>query len=263
MIASVDDDFAEVFRRQFEAGVAQLRTSRSPRDLAAFLRDLARYFVQFTPGPNSYYRRLTRAVIDADAQPVFATLNYDLLLELAILAEGRSVAYSGLPIPERHFAVLKPHGSCNFLPDLGSTTIRNSSIGFTNTGAALIAPIKIAARQSDVVHFCDTEDSIAPALAMFEKGKQVPFCPSFVQGQLAAWGKHLAEADRAFIVGVRVNAEDGHIWGPLSRCAADLYHVGPDEAGFMSWAKQVGRNKVHHLANTFAESLTTLPDLLK
>lgn len=252
---------AAAFTADFEEGVAQFRASR-PTDLSEFLRDLARYFAQFSPGPDNLYRHLIRFLLSARHQAVLATINYDVLLELSINAEGQRITYGGLPVPTGNASVLKLHGSCNFLPDLQPRQI--SGIGFDvgTTGAVLDAPVR-AVSPREAIEFCDREDAIAPVLALYVRGKQVLYCPSFVNAQVAAWTQALTNAGRAFVIGVRVHPADDHIWGQLAHSPAHLYYAGPEGESFLSWARERRRRQVYHFANSFQEAIPLLSRLLR
>jgi hypothetical protein len=230
--------------------------------LSEFLRDLARHFVQFSPGPDNLYRHLVRFLFSVRHQAVLATINYDLVLELSINAEGQRIAYQGLPVPPGNASVLKLHGSCNFLPDLQPRQI--SGIGFDvgTSGAVLDAPVR-AVSPREVIEFCDREDAIAPVLALYVRGKQVLYCPSFVNAQVGAWSQSLRNAGRAFVIGVRVHPADDHIWGALARSPARLYYVGPDGEPFLTWAQERRRRQVYHCANSFEEAIPLLSRLLR
>ena len=251
--ATFSPELVATFTTNFEDGVAALRSSR-PVDLLEFLRDLARYFAQFAPGPNNLYRQLIRLLVSTRFEGVLASINYDVVLELAINAEGPRITYHGLPVPPGNLSVLKLHGSCNFLPVMQPGQI--SGIGFDvgPTGSVLEADVR-PVTPAEAVAFCDREDSVAPVLALYVKGKQVLICPSFVRAQVDAWSHALSRATRAFVVGVRVNPDDDHIWGALAHSPARLFYVGPDPASFFAWAREHKRKRVHAFAPSFEEAV--------
>lgn len=192
--ATVTGELAEIFNRNFEDGMAEFRRAREV-ETTAFQRDLAKYFATFSPGNNNHYITLIRTLGEIKRPSVLATLNYDLLLEIAICRTGNTVSYSGLPVPGGNVPVLKLHGSCNFLPDLAPRQFQG--IGFDLSAApgasVLSAPIRVA-DAPEVIEFCAREDSIAPAIALYAKGKGVMYCPDFVRQQQDQWRKEIKQA---------------------------------------------------------------------
>jgi hypothetical protein len=183
---------------------------------------------------------------------VVASLNYELLVELAAERVGRHVTYS-LHVPKDHLSVLKPHGSCNFVPDVAPRQFRDFSVVIpdpTEPAPILEAPIRIATPE-EVNQFCARENAVAPALALYEKGKDVLFCGAFVKEQQAQFADAVRFASRVFIVGVRVVPEDQHIWLPLARTRQPIYYVGPDPTELFAWVGETRRRRVTHFATTF------------
>jgi hypothetical protein len=254
--STVDNELARIFDQDFELGMAEFRRLREIETIA-FLREMARYFVQFEPGPESHYCALVRIVANARRPSILATLNYDLLIESAISQQGLRVTYHGLPVPRQNIPVLKIHGSCNFLPDIAGR-IRGASFDLSAAApgsSAVNAPVRAAVNRSEVLEFCSREDSIAPAIALYAKGKQVLICPDFVRRQQDDWRREVKKASRLFVVGVRVNPEDSHIWESLRSSRGDLFYVGPHPNPFPDWAKTNGRPRAYRLANSFEGGL--------
>jgi hypothetical protein len=222
-------------------------------DTSLFLREMARFFAPFEPLSGNSYLELMRVLGGTRKKSVMVTTNYDLLIEHAIIKSGLLVTYGGLPAPEGNVPVLKIHGSCNFLPDLPPRMF--SGILFEldpSKGSSIIgAKIKIARSAKEIIEFCNREDSIAPAIAMYSPSKQVLFCKDFVQAQQQAWLANLASASRIYIIGLRVHLVDEHIWGPLAKVRAPLYYVGREPDEFVTWARETGRRSAYVLADSF------------
>lgn len=249
-------ELARLFTEDFESGMVRFWQERNT-ETTALLREMAQYFVQFEPMPNNCYAQLLHVLGGTRKKAVLATTNYDLLIEHAICKAGLLICYAGFPVASRNIPVLKIHGSCNFLPDLGSS--RFSGISFDLSGAesasALESGVRVATSAREVEEFCAKQDSIAPALAMYAPSKRVLYCPSFVQAQQAAWTAATTEAKRIFVIGLRVHPVDDHIWGALSVSTCPLYYVGLESEEFSQWAADCGRNNAFTLARTFAEAL--------
>jgi hypothetical protein len=257
---TAEPDIVALFNHNFETGMAEFR-KKHETDTAKFLRDMARYFAQFSVEPGNFYLLLIKMLINAPRRAVLATLNYDLLIEIAISKLERRVTYDGLPVESDNFSVLKLHGSCNFLPDLGSGGIHGIDIVVQPGASALEAGIK-AVDSPEVVEFCDKEDSLAPAIALYAKGKHVLFCPGFVKAQQVAWRKAVEKASQIFVIGVRVNDEDAHVWLPMRKSKAKLFYVGPESQDIFDWAKLHNRRQTYHLAESFEAAIPRIEKLV-
>ena len=258
--ASVDSTLAAAFG-DFEAGMALFR-SRYEGRTTTLLRETCAYLGEFKLGSRNHYRTLVQGLHDLPDQIVLSTLNYELLLEQAIIEAGMRVAYSGPPAPPRAIVLLKPHGSCNFLPYLPGFSFHNVTFAGGPGATAVDGQVRIVGAD-EARRFCRDEDSLAPVIAVYARGKQVPFCPSFVGRIQEAWRAAVDSAARLFVIGVRTNPEDAHIWGPLASSTAPLWYVGPDRTAFEAWKKTSGRRNARHLANDFGESLPTILHMLK
>lgn len=255
--ATVSQDLEKLFTEDFEKAMDRFFEERNT-DVTQFLREMAEYFCQFEPLENNHYCDLLNILGGDRKKATFVTTNYDLLIELAAMRHGLLVSYSGLPVSKGNIPVIKMHGSCNFLPDMGGASIRG--IKFDISGAAdgasiLNAGIKIARSTKEILDFCKEEDAIGPALAMYSPDKRVLFCKSFIEEQQKAWREAVHKATRIYVIGLKVHPVDDHIWGVLSNSSAALYYVGGEPDEIHNWAQENNRKKVHHIANKFDESL--------
>lgn len=256
--ATITGSLAAQFASDFEAGMLEFFTTRNA-EVSALLREMAAYFVGFEPGPSNYYRTIVDTARKGKAEVVFATTNYDLLIEHSITQSGGRITYHGRPVPPNNFSLLKIHGSCNFLPNLGSSSIRG--LGFVvpeGTGGILDAPVRPAQTTKEVQEFCSREDSIAPAIAVYMRGKPVLYCGPFVKEQQLAFAREVAAARKVFIVGLRCNQTDHHIWDALARAKAWLGYVGLQPDGFSTWCKARRRKNASVVAPTFQDALPTI-----
>lgn len=220
------------------------------------LRDMARFFAPFEPLDGNLYIELIKILGGTRKKAVMVTTNYDLLIEHAIVRSGLRVTYGGFPVADRNMPILKIHGSCNFLPDLGPLQV--SGIGFdmgASSGAAIETGVRPAQSAQEVIEFCDREDSVAPALAMYSPSKQVLYCRSFIQAQQQAWLAALNQTSRIYVVGLRVHTIDEHIWRPLASAKAPLYYVGREPEDFITWSRDNGRRETYVLARSFEAAI--------
>jgi hypothetical protein len=253
--ASIDGDLAELFRRDFEAGMAAFRAERDV-DTTALLREMADYLVEFRTGPKNLLHDLVRTIRDLAVPVVLVTTNYDLLLEQAITEAGLFAAYHAPPVPERNLSLLKIHGSCHFLPAIQGTM---QGVTFSNCGVNVEAPIRIARSRDEVKAFCKNEDSLAPAIAVYAPGKAVLFSSGAVKEHQAAWASVLkGKPDRLYSVGLRIVETDDHIWGAIANERAPVSYIGFESSDFFVWAATNRIPGARVLGRTFAEGLPKL-----
>ena len=168
MAARVSQDLADLFRNDFEAGMDQFWRVHNTWT-TELLRDMARFFAEFEPAEGNLYMALIAAIGGTRKKAVFATTNYDLLIEHAVVQSGLLISYSGLPASPKSTPVLKIHGSCNFLPDMETSKISGISFDLSQAGSGatiLSAPIRVTHSKQEILNFCENEDAIGPALAM-------------------------------------------------------------------------------------------------
>lgn len=253
---TVGAELAETFVVDFEAGMDRFWKEHNTLT-TELLRDMARFFAPFEPLPGNCYSELVKVLGGTRKKAVMVTTNYDLLIEHAIVKAELLVTYGGLPAPERNIPVVKIHGSCNFLPDLRPLQI--TGIGFdlsqSDGGSVMDANVVPAHSAREIIDFCNREDSIAPALAMYSPTKRVLYCRRFIEAQRKTWLQALKEVSRIYVIGLRVHTVDEHIWAPLAKAGARLHYVGREPHEFVEWARENSRSKTNILASSFAEAI--------
>ncbi|MFM0726581.1 hypothetical protein PQQ53_23220 [Paraburkholderia strydomiana] len=255
--ASLPDDLKAAFRANFEDGMARFY-EHSGGNIMAFQRELAHYLAQFRPGPNNTYIRLLETL--GIRRVVYCSLNYDILLELAAARLGFDTEYSVSPVA-RSVRILKLHGSCNFWPDIPVGMFRNST--FSGSGRADIQARIKPLNQDQTIYRCLNEDSVAPAIAMYAKGKAVKVSPDYVEQHQAHWRTVLASARRAVVIGVRVVAEDTHIWDELGKTKAAVTYVGSQaaEPSFLEWKGKFSKNNAYFLESNFSDCINKISQI--
>lgn len=255
MAASIDTKLAAVFTSDFELGMAQFRRLY-PKQVARFLREMALFFTKFEPGETNAYCELVWHFLRLGSAFILATLNYDLLLEYAVSRHGRRFWYT-TPDQPSFVPILKLHGSCNFIPDVGSHKFEN--VTFVDNVVDFAGPVKIAL-PDEAAEYCRSETTFAPAVALYAEGKDVLMAPSIVHHQQAAFANAVAAAEAIFVIGVRVNVRDSHIWTPLARSRGPLWFVDPKPEQFETWASREGRSDVVPYAESFTEAVVRLKE---
>lgn len=254
--ATVNTDLAEVFVRDFEKGMDRFWAEHNTQT-TELLRDMARFFAPFEPLPGNAYSELLRILDGTRKKSVMVTTNYDLLIEHAVIQAKLLVTYGEFSAPKGNVPVLKIHGSCNFLPDLQQHKFKGISFDLSQStdGSIIETGVRVARSSREIIDFCNLEDSIAPAMAMYSPSKQVLYCRSFIQAQQQAWLTALTAAARIYVIGLGVHLVDEHIWGRLAKARAPVYYVGREPKDFMRWAHTSGRKYAYILADSFEAAL--------
>jgi len=157
------------------------------------------------------------------------------------------------------FEVPKVHGSCNFAPQLGRYKFHNTVLegGVANLVGAPVQPLLPANR---ALQWLKETDSLAPAIAVYEAGKQVLFSPEYVQEHQRRFQTAVAEAEKVFLVGIRIVPEDGHVWDHVAASNAWLGYVGFEPKEFRAWCEANGYSNYRTLARSFKEALPLIEE---
>lgn len=151
--------------------------------------------------------------------------------------------------------MLKIHGSSNFWPDLPTGMLKGCTIS-GSVRADIDAPIKTLT-QAETLYKCTSEDSVAPAMAMFAVGKDVKISPDFVENQYEMWKEQVLRSSKIFVVGVRVHEIDEHIWGILGEVKAKVFYFGLeyDRAEFNMWKRNHKKKDAYFVISDFKNAV--------
>lgn len=251
---TIRGELSDLFQRDFEKGMDTF-FDECNEDVAEFLRDMAKYFAQFEPGPKNLYRKLIDALRESTEELIFSTVNYDLLIEIAATEAGLIVYHNGRPFLRETLPLLKLHGSCNFLPKVRPGQIRGARFKMGGTAGTILKAPVIPATPKEVIEFCQREDSIAPAIAMYAPSKWLPFCRDYIEKQRRFWQAEVYRAQSIYVIGAGLHEQDTHIWEPLAKSTAWLGYVGPESDDFYRWANSSNRKQVSVVAKTFEDAI--------
>lgn len=249
--ATLPDDLKTLFRADFEKGMAKFY-EYADGDIMRFQREMAAYLAEFSPGKANAYVRLIRTI--GPQRAIYASLNYDLLFELAAASLNLNTYYSIDPVATG-VRLLKLHGSSNFWPDIPLGMIRNSTL--KRSGRADVqAPIK-PLNQQETLFRCHAEDSLAPALAMYAEGKAVKISPEYVERQQELWKTAARGSSRIYVAGVRVHNADVHVWNELAKARAPVTYFGRgwDKEPYERWSKDNRKHNAYFVEATFEECI--------
>jgi hypothetical protein len=232
---AMDASLAAVFEgtavdKGFEAGMAAAWEQEwHPHEE---LWDLAVFFTRFVLNPNapSAYDGLLQTLDRNGHLPDarFVSLNYETLLEQAMVRNGVQVRYIvGFTEMARSAGdLLKPHGSCNWLP-VGQ--IYGSGNKFGASVADYEGPIRVASL-SDVRKERGIGASFSPAMSLYAPGKHSPVAPGAITAARDAMHAAIEESDAILVVGACPRLVDEHVFKPLAEADAPVFFVGGDEA---------------------------------
>lgn len=222
------------FNKSFEDGMQVLWENYSTH-VPELMRRMAVYFAQFRiKGSDNLYQRFVKDISTdfSSTNYLLGSLNYDILLEIAIRCLGLEIYYFGTDAPKGAASVWKLHGSCNFLPDGIGADRRTASYG---SGARIGAAIK-PVWSNEAISFCLSQTALYPIMALYMKSKPVQIGNGQMRIYQELWINHVLEADKILIVGVKPWPDDEHIWKPLTETKANIGYIGGKEE-YDKWLK--------------------------
>ncbi|WP_180899210.1 hypothetical protein [Martelella soudanensis] len=254
---SVDSDIAELFRENFEEGMTAFM-ERHPEKIDSFQREMALFFLQFQPKPDNVYHELIRRFY---RNSIFSSTNYELIFELCANDIGLKIYYDSSR-DDDGISLLKIHGSANFWPDLMGSQI--SGISISGSGTHIEAPVR-PRNLEESIHLCEVEDSLSPAIAVYAPEKKSFICDEYVKDQYNKWVLSIQNAKRIFIIGVRVNLNDKHIWDKISNTKGKVYYFGmnSDKLDFFNWKRECGKVDAFFVESEFATSLKKISRFIR
>ncbi len=238
----------------FEAGMAVVYHHHS-HAIAALMRHLALYLIQFRPfSQSSLYNRLLRELnrLGLLSRVVFASLNYDCILEFSLLQERIAFVYGDEPADRQAIPVWKLHGSCNMF----STDVQATQDVLFTSGATFGGSLEAYFDIGTVAEKC-LASGLYPAMCLFMEGKPLQISPSVILSLQARWRTAVSQSHALICVGVNPRAPDSHIWEPINKTEACLYFIGGAN-GFDAWAKKHRVGRYEFLGPRFHSSFSTL-----
>jgi hypothetical protein len=264
----LDLKYGDLFRKDFEKGM-NLVLAQQPRDVSELQRAMAAYFFSFSPSSKSLYIRLIQRLGIKDMS--FASLNYDRLLEEAILKSGFSPNYHLETKKEKEVHLCLPHGCCNlFLNGFdfppGTLSYTYADDVFDSSELELISDYKKFQNKLK-------SQELTPVMACFDQKKTCAIGKKFIEAQKIRFEKMVRSAELIVIIGVHVREHDHHIWTPLAKTSAKLVCCSGKKGGevFKAWSdkSRTGKSdqiffgcfasyfeKICEIAEDFLRSLT-------
>ncbi len=260
----LDKKYGGLFRDDFEKAM-DLVIAQHPLVISELERDMAEYFFNFWPSPHSLYIKLIQRLSDLIHDISFSSLNYDRLLEEAILRSGFSPNYIFETYNEKEVSICLPHGCCNlFLKDID---IPPGCVSFDYTSDQFDSDRISVIRTYDDFRNELQSRALPPIMACFNPKKTLAVGRKFLEIQKMRFEKMVQSAGLIVIVGVQVREHDDHIWSPLARTNAKLvYCSGTEGMGiFKAWSSKFRVEKndrilESYFADHFEEICDTVED---
>jgi len=256
---ALPNDHQARFRESFELGMGALLATGS-HAVPPMMQEFAILFSRYQSRPGNAYSLLVESLDEAGKidRTAYASLNYECLLEWALMMYHQPVAYFG---PKRGFTdVWKLHGSCNFLPTGLSVAPARTGVTYGGSGVKIGAGIEPVEPSTVPSHLRDT--GLYPAMAHYAPGKEVQISEHSIQKVQDLYAAAVAAAESVGVIGVRPNVEDGHVWAPLAETPARILYVGGRDA-YNDWRRSHrGNRPTEHLGDRFSEAIAPLVDAL-
>ena len=190
-----------------------------------------------------------------------ATTNYDLLIEIAAVQEGFEVTYGDDDYKHGKINVLKIHGSRNCWPDI-PYIYGMPNVEFKGVRTFMEGPMKWVS-QLEAIRIAKSFRWLSPAMSAYVEGKEAYICPNAIRQLQLRFAKKAMAANRLFVIGLMVNENDRHIWGPLAKSQGRLSYVGFEPEDFLDWAQRNGRRRAYVLGRTFSDSLPRIGEEIR
>ncbi len=249
---SIPEKLAQDFKPNFEYGMVKYG-NKNPKNVTILQRSMACYFFNFKLGPLNLYRELVKIIIKNKWNGTLSTINYDLLLQLSLTEEGFNLISDGFGLKFKKSSIeiklILPHGSCNLF-DKNVTSYGNVKMDFRYIKTSGIN-IVVAIGQEEFEK--RIKNNIPPVMCYYEPLKRTTTGYNFIKYQRKEFEDEVLESDIICIIGVKVNCNDYHIWGPLARTKGSLLYCSGEEAGeeFKEWKGYYRNNKNDKIIKKF------------
>jgi hypothetical protein len=253
---------SKIFIDNFEQGMQCFDTAAEKHN-GDHLREMSLFFLNFKPQKENLYIKFLLKLKNKLPSTTFVTTNYDMLLELSAAHIGFNNIHYGKQNGQKDtINILKIHGSPNFLPMVGETKFIN--LDFGNGNVYVEAPIKPMTIE-EAMHFCQINDSLAPAIAMYHPEKLIRYGREYVIEQQQMWRSAITEASKCIVIGLKLNQEDQHIWKPLAESKCNIFYLWygqEDKQLICEWKKSINKKNIYLIEGSFQSRFDKILSLL-
>lgn len=250
----LNPDIVNAGKGDFELIVLALIDSGMGSQAWSLQRDLARFFVRFSPSNDSLYTRFVKDVVSSDI--TFCTLNYDVLLQRSLALSGKLIWTVGFE-DRRDGAIplILPHGSaalCNTTHTIeGNVAIDSDPFAMFSIADA---PAKLLLNNADRERAFD-KNQLNPIMSYIEPKKRSLMGSKNLEIARDALTDSCMKAERVTVVGMRFQQHDGHIVEALKATTGEvMVCCGPDGA---EYSRQLGR-RVTDLKQYWSDGYDTI-----
>lgn len=226
--AELPDDIKQEFRLHgFEKGM--LSIPNDSRVINPLQKEIAKYLSSFKPSNENAYVRLFRSLREYAKHVNVITLNYDLLIEHAMLMSGAQKVSYGIDANEKSYSVLKVHGSANFVPVLAPNVIFEGNVSIGCGAFIETNQIRSLNSHEEIIKWCDSRQNsdLSPIMCMYNKEKRVVINPKYLESKRKDYTGVISNTRTLIIVGVKYIEHDNHIWDVILDSAPELIIVDP------------------------------------
>jgi hypothetical protein len=210
----------------FEPGFEWVQKNLEERT-SELMRAMAVYFLTFQPRENNLYHILIDQVASSDRRVTYATLNYDVMLDVAVMRRFGSLRYDDENTGESPL-IYRPHGAAHFVPDIPIENFEHA--GGRRNQAEINAPIVV--KTPGVARgIWSRATSFSPCMSIYSKGKNTRTTPEVIAMAQRNFANAALAADEVFVVGTAYIPHDKHIWDPLIKTSAKLIIIDPEPEG--------------------------------
>jgi len=231
----VTEEVAAEFRLNFEQGVlAQYTQSRVL--LSHLQRSMAGFFFRYGPSSANLYLKLANRIKKTGWAGSVATLNYERLLQFAMIRAGLNIV-CGPNLTPNSTEICFPHGCCNLFCE----SVRGAA------GMVAMDPFSVSTRGPIIAldeprsfwHRLRT-DAFPPVMSYFEPAKMTTSGANFIEQQRGRLQDLIVGADYIAIIGVTVREQDNHIWDSLAATKARIYYCSgvASQPQYFDWQKR-------------------------
>lgn len=257
---AVNPALNDVFERNFELGMTELckdDINLSPLDSAQMVREMAAYFSKFeieNLKGNLYYRLFEKYKDELLNQNItIATLNYDLLIDLALASLNIDInCYIKHHTKKYAATLLKPHGACNFVLKGFNVSGPNAKL-YMGKGGQVEGPMSIEYGE-------DLKRSLNenfPVMSYFTPDKVTRFGKTHIERLRLEYAKKIHQAKSIITIGIKPNTLDSHIWEPLTSSNAELSIICAEQE-FNSYIQETKRSSTNYIGAKFDDSFNSI-----
>ena len=247
---SIFTKYCTVFKENFELGMERL-LDEIPQLVPELHRKMALYLSSFSPSQFSLYLRFAQRFQQNPKQLTIATLNYDMLLPLALKKVNLNLSLF-LKSPDSIELIL-PHGSCNLM--CSSVYAKSDQVKFAANSVSVNSDVGQIhfLTDPDQVRSRITDNAIPPIMSYFEKNKNSTAGQTYLLQSRLRLAELIENAVRIIIIGVKIREHDEHIWNPIKNAHRKLiYCSGLAEIGeFESFVSNNRSSRENKFLNGF------------